>query len=237
MTALPVGVTVHESSDMQNTEMVDKTIKIEISKVDAPLSRQKQVWEIGADGKRKDKGAGTERTGGYTYGLVPGAELTLYAARKIYSAEEPGGYYLEKISEEPFVFESTNSRTGKREWITARWVTGTEPVYAEGIPAGYYLLEETASPEGFIAAEPINIVIRETAQVQIFTVYNDHTKTEIEKYTGQGKERRLLPGAGFALYEASTDANGEVIFSDSRPEYDPERVVDQLRSHLRRHRV
>ena len=227
VTALPVGVTVHENSDMQNTEMVDKTIKIEISKVDAPLSRQKQVWEIGADGKRKDKGAGTERTGGYTYGLVPGAELTLYAARKIYSAEEPGGYYLEKISEEPFVFESTNSRTGKKEWITARWVTGTEPIYAEGIPAGYYLLEETASPEGFIAAEPINIVIRETAQVQIFTVYNDHTKTEIEKYTGQGKERRLLPGAGFALYEASTDANGEVIFSDSRPEYDSERVVDQ----------
>lgn len=227
VTGLPVGVTVRESSDRQNTEMVDKTIKIEISKVDAPAKRQQMLWEIGEDGDRKDRGALTERTGGYTYGMVPGAELTLYEARKIYSPEEPGGYYLEKIGRDPFVFESTNSHTGKQEWITARWITGTEPIYVEGIPAGYYLLEETAAPEGLIAGEPAGIVIRETTQVQVFTIYNDHTKTEIEKYTGQGKERRLLAGAGFALYEANIDEDGKVIFRDGVPEYDPERMVDQ----------
>ena len=79
--------------------------------------------------------------------------------------------------------------------LTAQWTTGTTPIYAEGIPEGFYLLEELSAPDGFTISDPLEVYISNSAEVQDVTMYDDHTKVEIAKHeiTNNGKE--ILPGA------------------------------------------
>lgn len=223
---MPTGVVVQEDTKMQHASMVDKTTKVEISKLDGADSRELRILQKRLDGTKTDVGRMTERSGSYTFHLVPGAELALFEARKIYSPEEPGGYYLEKISDEPLVYESTDSRAGAVKRLTARWITGNTPIYAEGIPEGSYILEELVTPPGFTAGKPLKVEIKNTPQVQVIIMGNDHTKVEIEKYEIKEDEKVQLAGAQFALYEAALDGDGEVIFHEGIPEYDSKRKTD-----------
>ncbi len=223
---MPTGVVIHEDAQMQHTSMVDKTTKLEISKTDSPVSHEIRIWQKRSDGTETELGKTTERGGSYTHHLVPGAELALFEARKVYSPDKPGGYYLEKTTGEPLVYESTDSRTGSVEKLTAHWVTGDTPIYVEGIPAGAYILEELVTPPGFVAGEPLEVEIKSIPQVQVVIMGNDHTKVEIEKFTVEEDERIQLAGAGFTLYEAALDADGKVIFYDGMPEYDSGHPAD-----------
>ena len=94
--------------------MVEKTTKILIDKVDGTEDCQ------------------TGRAGGYGFRTLPGAELALYEARRIYTdntEKYPRGYYLEKKTEEPFSYTSTDSRRTAPEKLTAQWTTGTCLLY------------------------------------------------------------------------------------------------------------
>lgn len=188
---MPTGIAVREIPDMQHTFMVDQTIKVEIPKIDE-----------------------------YTCEPVAGARLALFKAKKVYSAKAPKGYYLEKTETKPTVYETTDSRAGDRQWAKACWDTGKAPVYEEGIPAGTYLLEELITPSGFVTCEPVEVEIANTKEVQIFPVYNDHTKVEVEKYTMDGDDKKPLYGAGFTLFPAVKNSEGEVVFCEGQPEYD-----------------
>lgn len=217
---LPVGICVAENAVMQQTSMVDKTIKVEILKVDG-------VPE--AD----DSGSGANRSGNEadgSYAPVSGAVLALYGAERIYTADVqtyPKGYYLRQIGTEPLQYASTNSREGARELLTARWVTSEEPIYLEGIPAGDYLLKEIGTPDGFVTAEPLEVEIAAIPEVQSFILYNDHTRTEVLKYWLDDGTRTLLPGAWFALYAARTGADGSVLCdADGSPLYDTSALLD-----------
>ena len=223
---MPAGVVVHEDAKMQHAFMIDKTTKLEISKIDGADSTEITLLQKRLDGTETDLGKVTEGSGSYTYHLVPGAELALFEAKKVYSPEEAGGYYLEKITDEPFVYESTDSRAGAVEKLTARWVTGNTPIYVEGIPEGSYILEELVTPPGFTAGKPLEIEIKNTSQVQVIILGNDHTKVEIEKYAVKEGERVKLAGAQFALYEAALDEDGNVIFHEGIPEYDSRKQAD-----------
>ncbi len=220
---MPVGVIIRETADMHDVSMVDKTTKIEIAKIDSTENHEFRVLEQREDGSSWDQGKLTEKGGSYGRGLVFGAKVALFKAKKIYSPESPGGYYLEKTEDVPLEYETTDSRAGKQQRVKAEWVTGTVPVYVEGIPAGTYLLEETKTPSGFVTGEPKAVEIGTVPEVQTFFLCNDHTKVEFEKYVWEGREKKILGGAEFVLYEIGNYETSK----EEEPVYGPDQVVDR----------
>lgn len=212
---MPVGVTVAETADLQQTEMVDDTTKFWLEKLDAPGQRVVDVLDMG----QKDRagnytviGTSQEGSGRYGYGPIEGAVLALYPARYMPDPDHPEGYCLEKTSDQPFVFETTNSRAGAIEQVTAKWQTGPLPLYVEGLPKGYYILQEIKTPtdNGFVSAAPVNVYLTDDKEIQPLTVADDHTKVEVDKYVLDQGQKKPLSGAGFTLYPAELDQNGEI---------------------------
>lgn len=226
---MPTGISVLETAAMQHTSMVDKTTKEVIDKVDGTDSYIKDVLDMNhrdSTGNPKTIGTAEEAFGAYSHKPVVGAEVTLYPARKVYTAEVPKGYYLVKDGTEPVRYRPTSSTASQPEKITARWTTGGTPVYIEGIPEGYYILEETNTPAGYATSAPVEVEITNTPEVQAITMYDDHTKVEFEKYYLEGTEKKFLSGAGFTLYEAVTGPDGEIVYEDGKPQYHPDRAAD-----------
>lgn len=224
--AMPAAVIVRETTAAQYASMVDKTTKVEIAKVDGIKNQEIQVMEVNGGKNKKEIGRTVEAIGRYTYNLVPGAEIALFKAKRVYSSQEEKGYYLEKNGDEPLIYDATDSKATAPKKLEARWITGEHPIYVEGIPEGDYILEEIRTPAGFAVSEPVEVEITNTQEVQSIIMYEDHTKIEVEKYVWDGKEKKLLSGAEFTLYEAVTDNSGQVMTNEGRPEYDPQKIVD-----------
>lgn len=224
---MPTAVTVKETTDMQHAAMVDKTIKIEISKTDAPQQWQQEVIDRSTN---QVVDTSYEALSAFGYGSVAGAVLALYQAEKVYTDDiraYPKGYYLKKTGTMPIKYVPTNSREGAEEEQTARWVIEDRPVYLEGIPEGLYLLEELSVPEGFVKSEPVEVEITGSPEVQSFFMADDHTRVEVEKYVMDGNEKRLLAGSGFSLFEARLDADGAILYENGKPQYDPSKKAAQ----------
>lgn len=124
--------------------------------------------------------------------MVPGASLALFEAERVATADwknHPKGYYLRKKTDEAYL----------------QWTTGRLPFYVERIPQGDYILEEQQVPSGFVCSEPMELTIEHTSEVQVFVLEEEHTCIEVEKYEMEGTRKKLLPGAGFALYDGASD--------------------------------
>ncbi len=202
----PAGITVEETSALQNSEMTDYTIKLMIGKIDGTSRYTHKILDMQTkDVSGQWKVIGTTREGKGTYGQnqLSGVELSLYKANK-----------AQKTDEKPI----------------ARWITTDKPFYVERIPSGEYLLEETKTPKGFVTAKPVSIVVEDTRDVQNHMVYNEHTKVEIEKYSLKDSEKTLVNGAEFHLYEALTDSKGQVIEKDGIPQYREATPIDSWKS-------
>ena len=206
--AFPVGVTVEEKQTVRAVSICDDTTKGYFEKIDGDAENGEEIFC-------------------FTNRQMEGARLALYPAKKVPDPSEPDGWKLEKTSEHPCRFETTNSRTGAREYQEMLWDTGSTPYYVEGIPAGAYILEELSAPPGFLRAQPKEIQIEHTPEVQNFRLYNDHTKTAFYKYGKNGTKKQFLPGAEFTLYEAKTDEKGAVVYDEhGNPMYDSSKKVD-----------
>lgn len=229
---MPTGITVKAIPAMQHVTMVDKTTKQVVEKIDGAETYTRNILNMNrknTPGSPEVIGTVTEAAGAYGFESLPGAELALFEAEKVFTSDlaaYPNGYYTRKKSSEPVKYDSTDSRTGSRQQLTAKWTTREEPIYLEGIPEGYYMLEELWTPAGFVSSEPLGIEITGIPQVQRVTMYDDHTKVEIEKYYLEESEKNLLAGAEFTLYEAQTDASGNVVCKDGKPQYYESGVVD-----------
>ena len=190
MKGLPSGITVAETGELQHVQMVDRTTKIEISKIHAPQDTKMTVLDMDHEHpetgeKPYEREVVTGDIASYTYSSVPGAKLALYPARRVYSVDTekyPKGYYMVKTQDTPLVWEDSNSTASNPVWNTAEWVSGNEPAYFERIPAGDYLLEEIETPEGFVTADPVEVTIGDQSEVEIACMKNDTTKVEIEKF-------------------------------------------------------
>lgn len=208
---LPVGVTVTETTRLHTAVMEDDHTKVLVRKLDSTEKYEYDVLDMGAtdqEGRYPAIGTVTEGKGSFSHGQIPGVGLALYKAEK--SSEGAG---LQK--------------TGP---VAAAWETEKEPLYAERLEAGTYILEETMVPDGFVTGIPVEAEISGTGEVQVIDVYNDHTKVEFEKYTIDGRETHLVEGAGFTLYEAVTDGDGQVIYDGGRPVYNRGKVIDVWKS-------
>lgn len=236
---LPSGISVAETGELQHVQMVDRTTKIEISKIHAPQDTKMPVLDMDHEHpetgeKPYEREVVTGDIASYTYSSVSGAKLALYPARRVYSADTekyPKGYYLVKTQNTPLVWEDTNSTASNPVWNTAEWISGNEPAYFERIPAGDYLLEEIETPEGFVTADPVEITVGDQSEVETVCMKNDTTKVEIEKFfTDEHGEKVQLSGAEFSLHQAVVNAEGEIIYdADGTPVYDA-RVLASFKS-------
>ena len=189
-----VGITVEESAEIQKVEMKDDTTKIYIEKIDGPAV-----------------GESEENPAYYTNRQLSGARIALYPARMEMDPDAPEGYRLMKVSDTPLRFETTDSRADEIKERTAVWTTESRPIYLEGIPAGWYILEELEAPEGFVKSEPVYVRVENQEEIVNILMADDHTKIAFEKYAMEEKEKRLLNGAKFTLYQAKTDEDGEIL--------------------------
>ncbi len=223
--AFPAPVTVKETTDHQSVKMVDRTTKLEIAKVDGQEKIKIDILDMTNGGTKI--GSAEEGIAAYSYGLVPGAELALYPAKKVYTADYvhyPKGYYLQKTSSTPVSCKSTAWTVSTPVMETCQWTTGTAPIYLEGLPQGCYILEEISVPAGFVKAAPMEVEIGTSMEVQEYVVNDDHTKLEVEKYYIDAHDgtKKQLSGAKFELHKAKTDAYGNVIpDADGNPTYEP----------------
>lgn len=200
----PVGIFVRENETVQSAEMIDQTIKVEISKVDAADMYTFNRYE---DGELEKDASGTKTTitepkGSYSFGNVPDAVLAIYGDNK------DNTDYENWIRATGFVSDDNKHEDGKMgSYIT---VDTSNPVYIEGLPAGNYVISEIVTPDGYITAPDTKVEIGETGDVQLVLISDDHTKLEIEKYYNDGNNNVVMPN----MYRAGLqlkDMNGNVI--------------------------
>jgi len=197
--SMPVPITTNERDNVQQAEMTDQTIKVEILKADATGDYHKKIRQNGEPVKTAGGGYVTkiEPKGAYSYQHVKGATLSMKggdsATKKAFSD------WVSITACTDFV-KKENGGTWHIEFDT------TKPLFLEGIPAGTYTISEVRTPDGFVTMQPQTITVGEYEGVQIFSMADDHTKVEIEKYwTDEDGTRRLLNNADRAklgLYDA-----------------------------------
>lgn len=194
----PTAAVIEESSKIQTTAMEDDSTKIMIQKLDGTTEYSYRVLDMNIT----DSSGNHPETG------------TLQEKKSSFGYGQVEGARLE-------LYE-----TERHDKAVLTWETGKEPLYAEGLPKGSYVLKETAVPEGFVAAAPVKVRVNSIGQVQNFKIYNDHTKVEFEKHTLEGENKVLMNGAGFTLYEAVMDKKGQADSEGGGTKYDKGKVID-----------
>ncbi len=231
---LPVAVCVAGTEKKQRVLITDEATKVEISKIDAPVTH-KVPLEI--EGVRQER-LFVEGKAGYGYGAVPGASLALYRAKRVTTSDLenfPDGYCFVTEESTPFAWNVDNPEDNSPIPVSGMWISDDKPRYFEGIPAGDFILEETDAPDGLIPAVAW-ITIEKTGELQSFIVKNDHTKLEIEKVTGSGTDKNPLPRsdkAVLALYEAVTDMSGEPLKENGEYVWREEDLIDSWEAYDR----
>lgn len=117
-----------------------------------------------------------------------------------------------------------NDLAGSAEPVRT-WTTGDEPYTLEQLPAGRYLWRELEAPSGFVSREALTINVENRPEVQRYEMPEEHTCVEIEKYcleNGKDQADGEFPvgGAGFTLYAAAVDADGNICYEDGKLQYD-----------------
>lgn len=241
---MPEGVTVDETDKVQSVKAVDQAITVQIDKIDGPGPQQgpqpgpqpgqqprlQPGQKSGQKSGTQPDSAGIDPSGRYSFKPVEGAALALYRAKRVRTDDttaHPSGYYLEKTEETPAVWTALDENN-QPVTVTAQWITGRIPAYFEAIPKGFYILEETEAPSGYVRAS-MEIEVRETGELQVFTLPNDHIKVEILKYIGEDESKRPMPNetpAELTLYEAVTDEHG-IVTENGIPVISEEKEVDR----------
>ena len=231
--ALPAAVCVEEKKEIQRVSVTEERIKVEIAKTDGTEAYGVPVTD-GDSGLQE--GQSTEGRGAYGNGLISGAELALYRAKRIYTSDlenYPKGYFMVKTEESPACWDTEDPVDNHPVSVTARWITDGSPQYFEGIPAGDYILEELSSPPGYLPAS-MEITVKEVPELQSFVMKDDHTKLEIFKYEEDGsRNRAALPWpyrAELALYPAVLETDGSVKMQDGEYVYEKDMPTDIWRS-------
>lgn len=88
-------------------------------------------------------------------------------------------------------------------WLENEWVTTEEGAFEIArVKQGAYILEETAAPlaDGYVQAMALGLIVKDTSDLQSFTMEDDFTKLEISKLDMTSREE--IEGATLTLYEA-----------------------------------
>ena len=109
--------------------------------------------------------------------------------------------------------------------IIDHWISTEQPHYINGIVPGIYILTEVTTPgPGYVKAESIEFEVTENMEViPYLEMFDDHTKTVIEKVTGSsaillaGARLQLETKDGAILYQWITSATEEYRINGLEP--------------------
>ncbi len=88
-------------------------------------------------------------------------------------------------------------------WLENEWVTPEKGAFEIArVKQGAYILEETAAPlaDGYVQSVALGLIVRDTGDLQSFTMEDDYTKLEVSKLDMTSREE--IEGATLTLYEA-----------------------------------
>ena len=176
---------------------------------------------------------------------IQDAKLTLYRAERVEDdiEEDAGeGDVTEEVSKEENAAEE-DDRNGGYHLVKgdayAEWISGYQydddgnprfarpdemaatstPHWIDHIPAGYYILEETVVPYewGYVQSPPVEILVKETGDVQTFVMEDDYTALEIKKTDSKtGEPLDEEHKATLSLYRARLDESGRPIIKQTK---------------------
>lgn len=89
--------------------------------------------------------------------------------------------------------------------VDAEWISDGKPYLVKRLPAGKYLLQETAAPEGYTAAKAIPFEVLLSEKLQRLTMTDK--RLMIRKTDTLGRD---IEGAGLAVYEISGEDNSQI---------------------------
>ena len=215
--ALPMGIFVQETAQLQTVTMTDEPTQTEFSKID-------------------------EENSAFDCGYVEGAELGLWKVQDEQGGTEqdsPNQVHEEDQEQEQTQEEGQNldreqvhgqaqNREQKQiletEPITT-WTTEGSPYRITRLPVGSYLWKEIRVPSGFVSHTPTSVIVKERPELQTYEMKEEHTRIEVEKYAlenGKDSADGEVPvkGAGFTLYPARLDDAGNVCHEEGKPLYE-----------------
>ena len=160
-----------------------------------------------------------------------GTELTVANTKATVEViNDQTSFTVDKVSNEPVdnpdklsgaSLEIRKDKDGSAVLDTFKWVSDGQPHAVIGLPAGTYWLVETAAPEGYKVADPIQFTLADNGQLYKGAEINDENKLESNKLTmtdtrvyGQAKLTKTVTGVQgadasgipFSLYKCTGDA-------------------------------
>ncbi len=148
-----------------------------------------------------------------------GTELTVANTKATVEViNDQTSFTVDKVSNEPVdnpdklsgaSLEIRKDKDGSAVSDTFKWVSDGQPHAVIGLPAGTYWLVETAAPEGYKVADPIQFTLADNGQIYNGTEIKDENKLADNKLTmtdirvyGQAKLTKTVTG------EPATDPSG-----------------------------
>lgn len=104
--------------------------------------------------------------------------------------------------------------------VIKAWTSTQDPQRFSALPAGTYQVVEKDAPPAYLLMEPVTIQVKESSEVQKFTLANDPVRGVVTILKTDRADQTALAGAVISLYredgtlidERISDANGQVQF-------------------------
>ncbi len=227
--ALPMGILVKETNEIQQVTMTDEATKTEFSKTDGVDITASDTASSDTGGKSVVSGSGlrsdkaeTGENSAFDCGYVTGAVLGLWKTESAHGAEAAQAVSGENQTASEYAQIDADVH---QPAPAAVWTTTDQPHTIAHLPTGEYLWKEIQVPSGFVSHEPVTITVAERPEVQKYEIKDDHTRIEVEKYCLEnGKDRAdgetAVGGAEFTLYPAKLDANGQICYENGLLQYE-----------------
>lgn len=221
--ALPMGISVEETAQLQRVTMTDQPTRTEFSKTDEENSAFDCGYVEGA------------KLGLWKVQDEPGSEAHSHGQtqEQEQNQEQDQGWNQKQNQEQDQNRKQNWEQDQEQDWErkpVTTWTTDESPHRITHLPVGTYLWKEIQIPSGFVSHDPLPVVVKERPELQTYEMKEEHTRIEVEKYALEnGKDRAdgeiPVGGAGFTLYPAKLDDAGNICYEEGKPLYEQDSPV------------
>ena len=203
-----LGLVLKDTEEVQKYFLQNEFTKTEIAKVDVRTQKE-----------------------------IEGATLTLYKAKLdgkgLPLADDKGAYLKGDVYTSWISGYQYDDNGNLKLDADGTAIPTANPHWIDHIPVGYYVLEETKVPfeKGYVSSPAVNVEVKETGDVQSFTMEDDFTSLDIWKYDTKTKETLYSDSEAYlTLYHAKLDQTGSPALVDGVPQYDESGKIFSFRA-------